>query len=334
MPGLIVVRDPRGDAGTSARAGAAALLRQPWERLELWEARDSQTAVGFAGESGAIAVSTVTGCVVAVDGELFADGVLTSGPASARALLREHERGALLGSLEGAYAAALWDPRTSSLSVATDRYATRPLYVALDDGFTLVTGELKVVPAVLPAFRTLDLDATAALLAYEHVFPQQALIEGVRALAPGASETIDSSGVVTRIRRWHYELAPEPLGDSRDWVAEFGRQLDRAVARRLDSATVVAISGGLDSRCVALSLLRQGLSPLTVTYGAAGSGDLKLGTAVARVAGLTHRALLLERGYIAAGHRRLRGSTTAASARSRATTCRFEISAKKALVRC
>jgi asparagine synthetase B (glutamine-hydrolysing) len=299
MPALVVVRSTRGDAGVRARAAAAAILRQPWERLQLWEADDSTTAVAFAGESGGIAVCPRTECVAAVDGELFVDDVLTTGPEAAVALLRDREAGAELGTAEGGYAAALWDPRTRAVTIATDRYATRPLYVTSDDRTTLVTGELKAVPAVFPARRTIDLDTAAAFLAYEHTFPRQALIQGVNALPSGVTDMIGESGEMRRTRRWRFELAPEPLADPREWVAEFGRQLDRAVARRLDPATFVTISGGLDSRCVVLSLVRQGLESLTVTYGAIGSGDLALGAAVAEVAGLRHGALRLEPGYIA-----------------------------------
>jgi asparagine synthetase B (glutamine-hydrolysing) len=298
MPGLIVVRSRRGDAAERARTAAKPVLRRPWETFELWRAADGETAVAFAGEQGGLFVSEATGCVAAIDGEVFVGGILTSGAAAAAAVLRAYERGDELGAAEGAYAAVVWDPRTGSVIAATDRYSSRPLYIASEGETTLVAGELKAIPPVFPRRCRLDLDAVAAFLAYEHLFPRQAHLDGVEVLPPATTATITASGV-TRKRRWRYELGPEPLRDEREWVEEFGRRLDSAVLRRLDAATAVTISGGLDSRCVALSMLRQGLRGPAVSYGASGSGDLSIGADVARIAGFAHRSLRLEPGYIA-----------------------------------
>ena len=297
MPALIVVRSRRGDAAERARTAARPVLRRPWETLELWHAADGETAVAFAGEHGGLSVSEATGCVAAIDGEVFVGGILTSGAPAAAAVLRAYERGDELGAAEGAYAAVVWDPRTGSVVAATDRYSSRPLYIASEGETTLVAGELKAIPPVFPRRSRLDLDAVAAFLAYEHLFPRQALLDEIDVLPPATTATITAAGV-THKRRWRYELRPEPLGAEREWVEEFGRRLDSAVARRLDSETAVTISGGLDSRCVALSMLRQGLQGSAVSYGASGSGDLSIGADVARIAGFAHRSLPLEPGYI------------------------------------
>ena len=225
-------------------------------------------------------------------------------------------------------------PANPAATIATDRYATRPLYVTSDDGTTLVTGELKAVPAVFPARRTIDLDTAAAFLAYEHTFPRQALVQGVNALPPAVTDTIGESGEIRRTRRWRFELAPEPLADPREWVAEFGRQLDRAVARRLNPATFVTISGGLDSRCVVLSLVRQGLESFTVTYGASGAAILRTERPLPRRPDFDTVRCASSPATSRAGLRRPRGSTTAASVRSPATTCACAFSVETEFARC
>jgi hypothetical protein len=76
--------------------------------------------------------------------------------------------------------------------------------------------------------------------------------------------------------------------------------LEAAVARRLGDVGL-ALSGGYDSRCVGSIVRMRAPETPALTYGAPGSNDLRLGTEVAGLLGLPHRAAPFERGYLAHG---------------------------------
>jgi asparagine synthetase B (glutamine-hydrolysing) len=299
MPGLIAVRSSESRAADLLDAAAAPLLRGPRERLDVHVSDRGDVALGFAGLRGGIAVHAESGCVAVFDGELISDLPLTGNQAAETLLaayLRDGERAELP---EGSYAAAIWDERSRGIVACTDRYASRPLYVHHLDGDTVVAGELKGIVAAFPDRKwRLDLQHVAEFLAYEHLFPGSTLLEGVRAAPPGTTTVLGEDGE-RRHGRWRYRLEPAPTADERELTEEFGRLLDRAVRRRVTDKTVLAISGGLDSRCMAVSLVRQGLTVPAVSYGAVETTDLVLGAEVSRRLGLPHHALELQPGYLA-----------------------------------
>jgi asparagine synthetase B (glutamine-hydrolysing) len=254
-----------------------------------------RVALGFAGEHGSVA--TVQGSVACFEGELLDPSDGLSGAAE---LLAGHaESGESLEPPEGAYAAALWDARRRRLLLITDRYASRPLYVARIGTALVAAGELK---ALLSAGLkpTLGLQGWAEFLAYEHLLPGSSPLEGVDVVPAGTTVIHDERAFRARAR-WRYRLEPIEDADEVSLLEALDVALTGAVTRRVDAETGVAVSGGLDSRCLAGIVGRTGSDALATTYGAPGSEDLTIGVRVARLAGLRHTVLPLESGYIARG---------------------------------
>jgi asparagine synthetase B (glutamine-hydrolysing) len=297
VPGRVVVTgDPRAEE--RARRLAAPLLRQPWQRLELRTSRAGEAAIGFAGELGGVASDSANGVLVALDGELF--GPPRSGPKAAAELLALYLRhGDRLEPPEGSLAAAVWDERRQDVLLLTDAPNRRPVYVMRDGGVLLACGELKGLVAGGVEAR-LDLGTWAELLAYEFTVSGGAPLAGVRSLPPGTTLVSGPCGE-RELTRWRLRFELPPHANEAELADELAGRLETSVLQRLDEGTALALSAGLDSRCIAAVLSGSGFTGTAATYGMAGSDDLRIGPDVARAAGLRHRELVLEPGYVARG---------------------------------
>lgn len=297
MPGIIAIVG-RSDAESVARRAARPLLRRPWQLLTIIGDEVGRAALGFAGERGAVVHDEESGVIVALDGELVGDGSESSAR-GAELLLRRYLDGHLdISAIDGWFSAAFWDPRRGELTLAADRMGHRPLYVARRGGEVFAAGELKALIAA--GLRSeIDLQAWAEMLAYEHPLGDHVPLTGIRLVPPGTALTIAANGSRRMQEQWRYRLEPEERDGGPELVEEFGRLLEDAVTRRVEPDTALALSGGLDSRCLAAIVGPQRI--LAASYGAPGSEDLETGMQVAQLAGLPHRPLLLESGYIARG---------------------------------
>jgi len=279
---------------------ALPLLRRPWQRLLTASDPSARVTLGFAGERGGIAKDAMTGVIATVDGELFEGGV-TSGSAAAEILLGGYLRdGPTFDPPEGWFASAFWDPRSQALSLVTDRIGHRPIYVARHRGGILFSCELKALVAAGLEPR-LDFEAWAEMLAYEYPQEDHTPLAGVRLVPPAGALTLGLDGAKLFHERWRYRLEPVEDAGEMELVEALATVLDRSVAARHTRRSALALSGGLDSRCIAASLVLRSERPLSATFGAVGSEDIEIGAGIAARAGLPHRRLPLESGYIAQG---------------------------------
>jgi asparagine synthetase B (glutamine-hydrolysing) len=147
----------------------------------------------------------------------------------------------------------------------------------------------------------LDVVAWAQLLAYEFTLGDQTPLAGVKLVPASSTLELPLAGGERLHRRWRFRLEPSPNGDTGELAEELRRLTASAVAERLDDNTVLALSGGLDSRTMLSALIGDSREVLLVSYGVPGSDDLRLAEAVATAAGLPHRTLPLEPGYLTRG---------------------------------
>ena len=298
MPGIVA---SIGLEAAATQRAVDALRRRPWHAVHLLRDAGARAVVGVVGENGGIACDPETEVLVAVDGEFVESGETMRGASCADELLRRYLRdGVDCEPPDGWFAAAVWDPRSARLSLLTDRVGARPIYRTALGARVLAAGELKALVAAGVEPR-LDHRAAAEMLAYEFVLGEHVLLEGVSLVPPASTLSIGPGGTVHERRRWRYRLEPAEDGDDDQLLGELARLLGNAVEARLDEATAVALSGGLDSRSIVAALLTLRRAPTAVSYGAPGSEDLRLATEVAARAGLRHLPLPFEAGYLAHG---------------------------------
>lgn len=283
------------------KRAAAPVLRRPWHRLETIVGSGMTTALGYAGSAGGVALDTSSGVVAALEGEVYSEDGPFSGTRAARALLDRYAvDGDALELGEGVYAGGVWDPRRRVLVLVTDRHGRRPIYVGRKGEALLIAGELKALLAAGFEPR-IDVGSWAQFLAYEHFLGEHLPLEDVQLVAPGANLVLYADGRQELRRRWRYRVEPASNAEERTFLDSFDLALRAAVRRRVDTHTALALSGGMDSRCLAAVIASEAPAMPTLTYGVPGSTDLELGARIAARAGLQHHSLPLTPGYLERG---------------------------------
>ena len=164
----------------------------------------------------------------------------------------------MLERLNGMFAFAIWDRRTSSLLLARDRFGVKPLYYAEAGGRFRFASEIKALLVDPEVPRRPNNPRVLDFLAYglsDHT--EETLFAGVRQVPPGSYLQVRPYMSVPTAVRW-YTLRPA-VPDGAPAGARIRALFDRAVSLRLrsDVPVGVSLSGGMDSSsalCVAAAL--------------------------------------------------------------------------------
>jgi asparagine synthase (glutamine-hydrolysing) len=179
---------------------------------------------------------------------------------------------ACVDHLRGMFAFAIWDAERQELFLARDRLGIKPLYYYAEEGLFVFASEVRALLASSLVPRRLDPLGLGEYLAYQSLPAPRTLIQGVRALPPGAWLVVDRTGRITLRRYWDLleNAAPEANGlspaDSRRRVADLLRE---SVALHLVSDVPVGafLSGGIDSSAVVGLMREVGQTPHTFSVG-------------------------------------------------------------------
>src|SRR5205807_10350624 len=110
--------------------------------------------------------------------------------------LYEEQGPACVRSLDGMFAFALWDARTSKLVLARDRVGKKPLFYAPRDGSLTFASELGALVADEGIKRDVDPRAIDCFLAYGYIQAPLSVLRGVSKLPP-ASTLVYREGNIT-----------------------------------------------------------------------------------------------------------------------------------------
>lgn len=173
-----------------------------------------------------------------------------------------------------------------SLRITTDRARSHHLLFARADGSWLVSDDPSRMRALLPAWER-DAAAAQAFLHLGFVPGTRTLAAGVRATPAASTVTLHTDGS-WECDLWEtYRYAPEPIRTAADFDLAFTAALDSAVSRMLETTAgrqlLIPLSGGLDSRLLAVWLHRLGAENVTTfTYGRPESRETQISRQVAR----------------------------------------------------
>ncbi len=224
---------------------------------------------GVLSPSPQPATSAEGGLAVAVDGDvtnqrelaarLARKGTaLQNGRDAAEIVLRmfAEEGDGAFRRMNGSFAAAVYERAPGRLTLATDRFVSRPLFYAeTAGGLVFGTRFNALLNCGLLQGRGLDVAALMQLLTFQQCQLELTLVAQVRALPPGALLTWADGRV--RVRRyWRARYSPRRM--SRAECAEAVTEaLNAAAGRHEEPAAArcaVMLSGGLDSRITAAML--------------------------------------------------------------------------------
>jgi asparagine synthase (glutamine-hydrolysing) len=163
-----------------------------------------------------------------------------------------------LPRLRGMFAFAAWDPARARVQLVRDRLGIKPLYWA-QPGRALVFGsEVRAVLATGLVPRRVSPVGLERYLAYGAAQDPDTLVEGLFALEPGHSMTVEDGRLTPPRRWWSLPTAVDRTITEEDAVGETRRLLREAVETHLISEVPVGafLSGGLDSSIIVALMAR------------------------------------------------------------------------------
>jgi hypothetical protein len=217
-------------------------------------------------------------------------GPLPSEPRSAADLISASDD--RLRRLETVLAVVAWSEREVLIVGGAGGVAS--LYTAEGDGIE-VWATHAVAAGLLARDRAgLDSSAIPELVAREYVGGDRTLVAGVRALPVATRVALTAAGSEERSywparERW----APVPQEDAQAYTED---ALLRSLAARVDGSPSpqVALTGGLDSRVVAVALRELGIEFGAFTWGDPGWADAEQAAPIAATLGASHDVLPIE----------------------------------------
>lgn len=204
-----------------------------------------------------------------------------------------------LKNANGSYNFVVWDNNIKKLTIGNDRHGSRRLfyrYAKNEFSFSSsVIGLAKIHPT-----QTLDKDSMLDMMVFGYILNNRTLLNEIM-LLPYAT-IMEFDGTETSLQKyWDWEFNDDQEQSSEDELEEeLVRLLIQAVERNLIHTSgniLLPLSGGLDSRALlgVCSQLNMQHKISTITYGRKESFDLEIGSALAKIAGVSHIDLLPER---------------------------------------
>lgn len=206
---------------------------------------------------------------------------------------------AMLDSLEGMFAFAIYDAGKGSLFLARDRLGQKPLWYAFLADRLVFASEAKALLAHPGVSAEADPRAVALYLTFGYVPAPQSIWRGIVKLPPAHRLSVEDAPASPQ-RYWHL---PEGSSDvSREEAVRRVRDvLTAAVAKRMvaDVPLGALLSGGVDSSIVAALMCRAagaagGVKTFTAGFAEGGFDERPFAAAVAARLGTDHHELLVD----------------------------------------
>ncbi len=179
-----------------------------------------------------------------------------------------HWGSAGLSRLRGMFAFAVYDERSSSLTLVRDPLGIKPLYVLPRGDGILFASELKSIVTAVGDELTVDPGALVASTLFYFLPEERCAIQGVFKLPAGSWAEWRSDGTKRNGRYW--QPAEEALSAASGPAPDLAAVLEESVVAHLIADVPVAsfLSGGLDSSLItAIAASREpGIQAYTITF--------------------------------------------------------------------
>lgn len=195
--------------------------------------------------------------------------------------------------LNGSFFLVVRDIRNHALILANDRYGLRPHYYIKFDGRIYIAPSVGGLLAVKSGKSRIDRYGLAQFLLMDQPFGSRTLIEDIKLLPPASLMKFKNSELVFA-RYWDWPYTDENQeADESEIIEELVRLLLLSVSRRVESKTAlgVPLSGGLDSRVLALGAATAGAPFNTFTFGNPKTLDRRIAAKLAKKLNTEHHEL-------------------------------------------
>jgi asparagine synthase (glutamine-hydrolysing) len=248
-------------------------------------------------------LARVGSSAIVFEGELYRDGAAdTNGDVGDAAyLLRGYlDQGpAFLRSLEGRFNAAIWHGDNRQIVLITDKFGSRPFFVAQYGRRLAFASQIKALLALPGTPRQLNRRGLVEFFSFGQFWNHDTLFTGVQSVGVAAHAVYDTAtGCLRASRYW----LPQPTARMTETASleALDAQLKHAVDRRTLGASRLglSLSGGLDARTVLGLCDTAKVKPTCVSLGMEGSLDQRSARRLAELAGCDYHTLVLDQGFL------------------------------------
>jgi asparagine synthase (glutamine-hydrolysing) len=155
---------------------------------------------------------------------------------------------AFVERLIGAFAIAIWDPRTGKLLLVRDRVGERPLFFAAQEGVAVFASQVAAIVAGDARPLRPSSESLAGYLQSGYFRAPYSPFAEVEKVMPGELVAMDRNGI-RRTRYWRLRFAARTQNSLDDFDAVFRKAVRRQ--SDVDAEFGLFLSGGLDSSLVA-----------------------------------------------------------------------------------
>jgi asparagine synthase (glutamine-hydrolysing) len=203
----------------------------------------------------------------------------------------------VLRDTRGTFSLAHYVPRSRTLSLISDKLGVRPLYFWIDDDCVVFASALRILEALAPVPKKMDLRAVTEMAALGAPLSDRTAYEGVSFLTAGHVLQV-SQKTATPHNYWRWDQIATSNESEPTQLRNVYRLFQTAIERRIrnDRSTTSYLSGGLDSRCVVAALRARAVSVRTVNFARPGTQDFAFGNEFAAAIGSAHHSVPKESG--------------------------------------
>ena len=310
------------DLRPSADAMASRMRHYPWQKTDTLVPGGGHAALASVtlDSRGSDSLGELFGVALAFDGELYGakearahlvrHGVHFRGDAPLELLTQglAREGGSFLASLNGCFAAAIWDVQRQRLSLVSDRFGMRPLYWTQVDGGLVFASGIKALLALPGVSRAMSTAGLAQFFTFGQYLGDSTSLDAVRLLPAATLLEFDLATGSVRVESYGAVAPASAVPPTRlaalDAVGEtFVASVERQTVNT--SGLGLSLSGGLDARSI-LAVVPAHTSLTTVSLGIPGSIDHRAAAALSGLAGRTHHAQMLDGSFLGSFEEHLR----------------------------
>jgi asparagine synthase (glutamine-hydrolysing) len=178
--------------------------------------------------------------------------------------------------LEGMFAFALWDMKSTTLLLARDRLGIKPLFIAKTPRGLLFGSEIKCLLASGAVSTELDYQALDEFLTYTNVPCPRTIYANIEQLPPATTLSCSPHEPIKQVKYWSLPCGTDESRNEFEWQSECESALRAAVTSHLVSDVPVGafLSGGVDSGLMVALMadtLDRPVETFTVGFNDAGS---------------------------------------------------------------
>ena len=200
--------------------------------------------------------------------------------------------------LRGMFAIAIWDPRSSTLTLVRDRVGIKPLYWVEHRGAIAFASEVRPLLKLPGLTPRLDPAGVRSYLWHGFVCGPGTIVAGVKSLEAGTFMKIAADGRILATRRYVATTPSEPTLDPSIAEKQLALELDSTVCAHMvaDVPLGIFLSGGVDSSVISAVAQRNSSRPVVtfnIRFEEARYDESSYAREVARTLGTDHREIVL-----------------------------------------